>query len=56
MLKFKQQDLGDKILSGIKIVAYLCHRWVRLRMRIVDIALSFFPGILTSQVMDFFKK
>ena len=39
----------------ISLNLYRCHRWVRLRMRIVAIALSFFPSILTSQVIDFFR-
>ena len=39
----------------ISLNLYRSHRWVRLCMRIVVIALRFFPSILTSQVIDFFR-
>ena len=49
----------DTALSDFFLPAngeYKCHCWVRLRMRIVKAALSFFPDILTSKVSDFLEK
>ena len=34
----------------------LCHGRIRLRMRIVQVALSFFPDTQTSKVQDYLKK